>query len=559
MRYTVRPLIVERLRRLLGRPMPRGLVRWCTVLTLEIALLRLVYPVAIVLVEQAWAGSALVLATLSIGLSALRGLTADRVTRIVRVKLFDSLSSTIEGYPALAPPGSPPIEQLESEIAKGVPWVEALVAVTSPAILGNAAALPIIAWLTWVRVGTRATLIASGAMICGVALGVLVARQVGKLGTIAWDTYQPVARLIESGFRGRVELGVHLRSGTHRERLLAAVARWSLAERRLFVWGSVAGWLVPAATVLGAVALVVLAGGNPLALAQQAMGRPSRSVVAASLLALTALPVLVSLSRGIADWSTEWPHVSALAVFVGLAEVKEPAADLARSARAAVGALRAERVRFEYPGRRSGELPTVVEASIDWARETLAISGPNGCGKTTLTWLLMGIIEPDAGTVTVELDGVRHPPAALAGRVAYLPQQPYFEELQSVFEAIRFVAPNATEGEIEALVASLLEHHFVGDVRTLLDRTVMSLSVGERRVIALARVLLRKSELVILDEPEANLDGQLRQRVISALEEAKQHARMLIVTHDEAFAAIADRVYRMPARGATSPTSLSAP
>jgi ABC-type multidrug transport system fused ATPase/permease subunit len=537
--------------RFFGHLLSGKLVAWCTVLTLEVALLRLVYPTAIVLVEQAWAGSALLLATLSIGLSALRGLTADRVTRMVRVKLFDALTAAIEGYPALAPPSAPPIEQLESEIAKGVPWVEALVAVTLPSIVGNAAALPVIAWLSWIRVGTRATLIASGALICGAALGAFVARTVGRLGTVAWDSYQPVARLIESGFRGRVELGIHRRSKAHRVGLLAAIARWSFAERRLFVWGSVAGRLVPAATALSALALATLAGSHPLVLLQQVMGRPSRPVVAASLLALTALPVLASLSRGIADWSTEWPHLNALGLFVESARKKKPTPGAQPSADAILGSIRAERVRFEYRGRRSGEPATAVEASVVWeAGETLAISGTNGSGKTTLTWLLMGILEPDTGTVAIEIGGVSYPPSALAGRIAYLPQQPYFEELQSVHDAIRFIAPDAANREIEELISVLLEEHFEGHVRTLLERTVMSLSVGERRVVALARVLLRKSDLVILDEPEANLDGPLRHRVMTALRDAKSHCRMLIVTHDDAFAAIADRVYRMPPRHA---------
>ncbi|MEI9939904.1 MAG: ATP-binding cassette domain-containing protein [Pseudomonadota bacterium] len=535
--------------RLLGRPFSGGLAGWCVLLIVEVALLRLVYPIAVVLVEQAWAGSALVLATLSIGLSALRGLTADRVTRMVRGKLFDALTTAIEDYPALPPPGAPPIEQLESEIAKGVPWVEAMVAVTVPSIVGNAVTLPIIAWLSWVRVGTRATLIASAALTCGATLGAFIARQVGRLGTIAWDSYQPVARLIESGFRGRVELGIHLRSRTHREGLRAAVARWSVAERRLFVWGSVAGRLVPAATALSALAIAALAGYRPLALMHQVMDQPSRSVVAASLLALTALPVLIALARGIADWSTEWPHLNALALFVGLARGEKPSPSAHVSGDSSPGSIRAERVRFQYPGRRAGEPGTVVEASVVWeSGETLAIGGTNGSGKTTLTWLLMGIIEPDAGTVVVEMDGRVCPPSALAGRIAYLPQQPYFEELQSVDDAIRFIAPNATDTEIRALVSTLLEDRFVGDVRTLLDRNVMSLSVGERRVVALARVLLRKSQLVILDEPEANLDGLLRQRVMKALRDAKSDCRMLIVSHDDAFVAIADRVYRMPSK-----------
>jgi ABC-type multidrug transport system fused ATPase/permease subunit len=534
-------------RRLLERPLRGRLVAWCAVLTLQVVLLRLVYPIGIVLVERAWVGSALLLATLSIGLSAVRSLTADRVTRLVRGKLFDALTDTIERYPALALPGAPPIEQLESEISKGVPWVEALVAVTLPGIAGNAAALPVIAWLSWVRVGGRATLIASGALFCGVALGAVVARQVGKLGSVAWQRYQPVAQLIESGFRGRVELGVHMRSSAHRSLLLAAVARWSVAERRLFVWAGVTGWLVPATSAVAAVGLVSLAGFDPLTLLQQLMGQPGRSVVAAGLLALTAFPVLSSLSRGIADWSTEWPHVEALTRFVGLAPEKKAVVQAQILAHEALGTIRAESVRFEYPGRRPGEPPTSVEADVVWEPgETLAISGANGCGKTTLTWLLMGIIEPDEGAIVIEVAGAGHPSSALAGRIAYLPQQPYFEELQSVYDSIRFVAPNASDGDIVSLVSELLDDHYVGDVRSLLERTVMSLSVGERRVVALIRVLLRKSDLVILDEPEANLDGELRQRVMRTLRNAKGQCRMLIVTHDDAFAAIADRVYRMP-------------
>jgi len=512
-------------------------------------MLRLVYPAAIVLVEHAWAGSALFLATISIAFSGLRGLTADRVTRLVRAQIFDALTAAIERYPALAPPAAPPIEQLESEIAKGVPWVEALVAVTLPSILGNAAALPVIAWLSWVRVGTSATLIASLALICGAILAMFVAKKVSRLGTIAWDRYQPVSRLIESGFRGRVELAIHHRASAHRAGLLTAIARWSAAERRLFVWGSVAGRSVPAVTALSALALAALAGYRPLALMHQVMSQPTRAVVAASLLALTALPILLALARDMADWSTEWPHLDALRRFISSAQRETLASSLQPARDARIGPIHAQEVRFEYPGRRAGEPTTVVEASVVWeAHESLAISGPNGSGKTTLTWLLMGIIEPCQGAVAIDIGGVRYPPSALTGRIAYLPQQPYFEELQSVAEAIRFIAPDASQTEIETLVSALLGDHFAGDVRTLLDRSVMSLSVGQRRVVALARVLLRKSELVILDEPEANLDAGLRERVIKTMVQAKSESRMLIVTHDEAFAAIADRVYRMPVK-----------
>jgi ABC-type multidrug transport system fused ATPase/permease subunit len=526
------------------------LLGWGAVLSFEVIALRLMYPAAVVLVEQAWVGSAIVLATLSIGISFLRGWSADRVTRIVRGKLFDSVSEAIEKYPALAPPGSPPVEQLESEIARGVPWVEALAAVTIPAIIGNAVALPMIAGMVWVRIGAQATLIASVAIAVGVTVGTIVARKVGALGEVAWSQYQPVARLVEIGFRGRVELGVHLRSSAHRARLLSEVASWSTAERRAFIWGGAAAWSAPVAALLTAMALASLTGAEPLRLLQQVVSQPSRSVVVAGLLALTALPALSSLSRALAEWSTERPHLDALVRFVRSANGHAPHTPsplLPTTSR--LGAIRAQSVRFSYSVRDAGAARSVVEADLVWpAHETLAICGANGCGKTTLTWLLMGIIEPEAGIIGIDVDGSSHPPAALAGRIAYLPQQPYFEELQTVREAIRFVAPKATGRETEDLIAELLEGHFTGSVQALLERTVLSLSMGERRAVAVARVLLRGSDLTILDEPEANLDADLRQRVMNALRRAKSRCRMLIVTHDEAFAAVADRVYRMPSR-----------
>jgi ABC-type transport system involved in cytochrome bd biosynthesis fused ATPase/permease subunit len=272
--------------------------------------------------------------------------------------------------------------------------------------------------------------------------------------------------------------------------------------------------------------------------------------VVAGLLALTALPALSSLSRALAEWSTERPHLDALDRFVRSANRHAPHTHsplLPTTSR--LGAIRAQSVRFSYFVRDASAARSVVEADLVWpAHETLAICGANGCGKTTLTWLLMGIIEPEAGSIGIEVNGASQPPAVLAGRIAYLPQQPYFEELQTVREAIRFVAPNATDREAEDLIAELLEGHFTGSVQDLLERAVLSLSMGERRAVAVARVLLRGSDLTILDEPEANLDAELRQRVMNALRGAKSRCRMLIVTHDEAFAAVADRVYRMPSR-----------
>jgi len=538
-------------RRLLRSLRTNRLLVWDAILAAQTALLRLIYPLAIVLIEHAWAGLALVLTALSIALSALRGWTADYVTRVVRARLFGVLSEAIESYPALAPPEAPPVEQLESEIAKGIPWVESLLAITFPGVIGNALALPVIGWLSWVHVGARATLVAAVALVCGALVGAWVARHVGRAAREAWNGYQPVCRLIESGFRGRVELGVHQRASAHRERLLAEVANWSRMERRSFVWSHVAGWTIPAVTALAAVTLAVSSGASAGDLLNRLLTQPSRAEVIGGLLALTALPVLAAVSRAVADGLVAFPHVVALERFVAWSRARPSGPDAA-VARGVLGSIRAAHVSFAYPARQN-EPPWRLDADLSWELgETLAVCGSNGCGKTTLTWLLMGMLEPLAGSVTVQVDGASHSPAALAGRIAYLPQQPYFAELESVREAIRFTAPQATDQAIEELISELLAGHYSGDVKTLLERRAMSLSVGERRVVALARVLLRGSELVFLDEPEANLDAEIRSRVLRALVRVKSRCRMLLVTHDTSFAAIADRSYHLPSGDAGS-------
>src|SRR5690606_31259410 len=75
----------------------------------------------------------------------------------------------------------------------------------------------------------------------------------------------------------------------------------------------------------------------------------------------------------------------------------------------------------------------------------------------------------------------------------------------------------------------------------LLRQKAASLSAGERRLVALARVLLRRAPLLILDEPEANLDMNAAARVLAVLRESTASQRMLILTHDPRFAALADR------------------
>lgn len=165
-----------------------------------------------------------------------------------------------------------------------------------------------------------------------------------------------------------------------------------------------------------------------------------------------------------------------------------------------------------------------------------AVVGPSGCGKTTLLRLIAGLDHDYTGNITLPAHG----------RLGMVFQEPRLLPWRSVADNIRIAAPEAGEGEIEALLAELglSEHatHFPGE-----------LSLGLARRVALARALAVKPDLLLLDEPLVSLDAalarELRERIARLIDEKR--ITTLIVTHDLSEAiALADRIFLLSPRPA---------
>jgi molybdopterin-binding protein len=187
--------------------------------------------------------------------------------------------------------------------------------------------------------------------------------------------------------------------------------------------------------------------------------------------------------------------------------------------------LAARGLRHSYHGRI---VVDVTELSIE-PGEILAVLGANGAGKSTLFRLLLGLEKPHAGTV------------ARNGRSAGVFQKPYLFD-GTVAGNIAYGLKGVPADERETRVRELAE---MFGLTALLQNRVHQLSGGEMQRVALARALALHPDVLLLDEPTANLDAALRRQFREDLARSvRRHARAaLIITHDcsDAFG-LADRI-----------------
>ena len=210
-------------------------------------------------------------------------------------------------------------------------------------------------------------------------------------------------------------------------------------------------------------------------------------------------------------------------------------------------AVRLEEVAFAYPTRPASVLDRVdLELGPG---ETVALVGPSGGGKSTIASLLLLLAEPGGGRVTVgDVDLAECSAASWRAMIAWVPQEPTLFR-GTVTDNIRLGLPAASDLEVRAAAANAGAHDFVLALPDGYDTVVgeggRPLSAGERQRIAIARAFLRDAELVILDEPTANLDPLSAELVGEAIERLRPGRTVLLIVHRPELASRADRVVRL--------------
>ena len=416
--------------------------------------------------------------------------------------------------------------ELREQLPRVIPPIAAGVVAVGGVGLVTTIMAPALAGVVWLTLVATVALAAVGGLIAArgsagerVALRARLVRRVSALG----------------------EAAAELRGGGLAPAALAAVdatgERLARAERR----GALASGLGTALAFIGCAGLAVVA---PV-LAPATL--PVSTVAVVSLLALA----LVEAVDGVAAAARRIPAVRA--VLTRLVPVLDAAEtiDGVRRLHARVERLELDRVTRTLPDG------TVLFRGLDASLvpgETLRVDGPSGSGKSTLLATIMGSLHPDAGAVRA--DGV--PVAELervnwSEHVAWCPQEAHV--FDSTIRGNLLIGRGRDDIPSDAELGEALERAGLGELlaglpeglATRVGSAGRSLSGGERQRLAIARALLSRAELLLLDEPTAHLDEPTARTLMRDIRAAGTDRMLVLVSHRDDDHGAGDRVVRLGA------------
>jgi ATP-binding cassette subfamily B protein len=202
-----------------------------------------------------------------------------------------------------------------------------------------------------------------------------------------------------------------------------------------------------------------------------------------------------------------------------------------------------EKIALEHPqiqfkklsfGYNSGEyILRGLDFKID--KGSVALAGPSGCGKTTIINLLLGLYEPWEGQVFIQGQNIRdinH--FLLREEIGVALQEPYLWN-DSIENNIKYARQNATKGELTEVAKITGVDEFVKNLPagygSIIGENACKLSEGQKQKIAIARALLKKPKILILDEAMSSMDSLSEERIINEIKKESWIHTVIIVSH----------------------------
>jgi ATP-binding cassette subfamily C protein len=207
--------------------------------------------------------------------------------------------------------------------------------------------------------------------------------------------------------------------------------------------------------------------------------------------------------------------------------------------------LAADCISFTYSEGRVAavrDLNLVIPAG-----KVVALVGPSGAGKSTIADILMGLVQPDSGTL--RLDGRPLGPEGVRGwrdQIGYVAPDTFLFH-DTIRANLKWARPDASEDEMLAALRQASVFDFVAGLKDGLETIVgdrgMMVSQGERQRLALARAFLRRPSMLILDEATNSLDSENEGRVLDAIESRRGELTVVLIAHRLSTIRWADLIY----------------
>jgi ATP-binding cassette subfamily C protein LapB len=266
-------------------------------------------------------------------------------------------------------------------------------------------------------------------------------------------------------------------------------------------------------------------------------------LIACVLLANRVLAPLAQISGVLTRWQQARQALSALDHVMRLPLEREPGENRVHRPTLA-GALEFTEASFSYPG---ADLRALDGVSFSLAPgERVGLIGRVGSGKTTLLKLAQGLHLPDSGLVRVDAIDLRQlEPADLRRQVGYVAQQVALFR-GTIRDNLALGAPEAGDEAILAAAELVGLGDMIRQAPRGLDQDVgeqgLALSGGQRQLIALARAIVQRPPILLLDEPTAGLDALAERAVIDTLRGRLGQATLLLATHRLPLFQLVDRL-----------------
>ncbi|MGB5919505.1 ABC transporter ATP-binding protein [Arcobacter sp.] len=203
-----------------------------------------------------------------------------------------------------------------------------------------------------------------------------------------------------------------------------------------------------------------------------------------------------------------------------------------------------DNVSFTYENQQTKALNKV--SFYMPSKSMTAIVGHSGCGKTTLSKMIMRYADPQKGSIKIGGVDIKNMNSKnLMKNISVVFQDVYLFD-DTIMNNIRMAKPDATDKEVEVAAQSAFCHEFISRLPTGYDTTIGdiggSLSGGERQRISIARAILKNAPIVILDEPTAALDTQSEVAVQKAIDKLLEDKTVIVIAHRLSTISSADNI-----------------